>query len=109
MSSSGRNDDDGPGTSTLRHRHTTASDVPVDASRNEAEPELTGPKPQADLPAPTTAAPPPPVIPEPEIIEEKQCRICLSTEEDEQELGRLFRPCKCKGSMKVRSLSEFRE
>jgi E3 ubiquitin-protein ligase DOA10 len=31
--------------------------------------------------------------------EEKQCRICLDTEVEE--LGRLIRPCLCKGSISV--------
>jgi len=31
--------------------------------------------------------------------EEKQCRICLDGSESEQELGRLIRPCLCKGSI----------
>jgi len=31
--------------------------------------------------------------------EEKQCRICLDGTESEQELGRLIRPCLCKGSI----------
>ncbi|KAK1233012.1 hypothetical protein PQX77_003814 [Marasmius sp. AFHP31] len=32
-------------------------------------------------------------------IEEKQCRICLDGVEAEQEMGRLIRPCLCKGSI----------
>jgi len=35
--------------------------------------------------------------------EEKQCRICLDGPESEQELGRLIRPCLCKGSISVSS------
>ncbi|KAH7928554.1 hypothetical protein BV22DRAFT_1082915 [Leucogyrophana mollusca] len=31
--------------------------------------------------------------------EEKQCRICFGDESDRQELGRLIRPCLCKGSL----------
>jgi len=31
--------------------------------------------------------------------EEKQCRICLDGPESERELGRLIRPCLCKGSI----------
>jgi len=31
--------------------------------------------------------------------EEKQCRICLDGTESERELGRLIRPCLCKGSI----------
>ena len=33
--------------------------------------------------------------------EEKQCRICLDGTESERELGRLIRPCLCKGSISV--------
>lgn len=35
--------------------------------------------------------------------EEKQCRICLDGSEAEHEMGRLIRPCLCKGSISVRS------
>ena len=31
---------------------------------------------------------------------EKQCRICLSTQDEFIELGKLISPCKCKGTMK---------
>jgi E3 ubiquitin-protein ligase DOA10 len=34
--------------------------------------------------------------------QEKQCRICLDGMEAENELGRLIRPCLCKGSISVR-------
>lgn len=34
--------------------------------------------------------------------QEKQCRICLDGGEAERELGRLIRPCLCKGSISVR-------
>lgn len=34
--------------------------------------------------------------------QEKQCRICLDGVEAERELGRLIRPCLCKGSISVR-------
>jgi hypothetical protein len=40
---------------------------------------------------------PPPDSP----IEEKQCRICLDGQNAEEELGRLIRPCLCKGSISV--------
>ena len=33
--------------------------------------------------------------------QEKQCRICLDGVEVERELGRLIRPCLCKGSISV--------
>lgn len=33
--------------------------------------------------------------------EDRQCRICFAGADEEPELGRLFKPCKCKGSMKV--------
>jgi len=33
--------------------------------------------------------------------QEKQCRICLDGVEAEKELGRLIRPCLCKGSISV--------
>jgi len=33
--------------------------------------------------------------------QEKQCRICLDGVEAENELGRLIRPCLCKGSISV--------
>lgn len=32
---------------------------------------------------------------------DRQCRICFGGEEDEDELGRLFSPCVCSGSMRV--------
>ena len=32
--------------------------------------------------------------------EERQCRICLGGVADEAELGRLFSPCRCKGTMR---------
>jgi E3 ubiquitin-protein ligase DOA10 len=35
--------------------------------------------------------------------DERQCRICLDGED--QELGRLIRPCLCKGSVSVSSIS----
>jgi hypothetical protein len=37
-----------------------------------------------------------------ENVDEKMCRICFDSEE--QELGKLFRPCKCKGSVSFSSL-----
>jgi len=33
--------------------------------------------------------------------DEKQCRICLDGANAEPELGRLIRPCLCKGSISV--------
>lgn len=41
-------------------------------------------------------------MPENTPVEEKQCRICLDGPEAEFELGRLIRPCLCKGSISVR-------
>jgi len=38
-------------------------------------------------------------MPEQQTAQEKQCRICLDGTEAEFELGRLIRPCLCKGSM----------
>jgi len=32
--------------------------------------------------------------------EGRQCKICLGGEEEEDELGRLISPCKCKGTIK---------
>ena len=40
-------------------------------------------------------------MPEDAPIDEKQCRICLDGPEAEFELGRLIRPCLCKGSISV--------
>ncbi|KXN83848.1 E3 ubiquitin-protein ligase MARCH5 [Leucoagaricus sp. SymC.cos] len=43
--------------------------------------------------------------------EEKQCRICLDGSEAERELGRLIRPCLCKGSISyvhVKCLQKWR-
>jgi len=34
--------------------------------------------------------------------EEKQCRICLDGSEAEHAMGKLIRPCLCKGSISVR-------
>jgi hypothetical protein len=39
----------------------------------------------------------------PRPVEEKQCRICLDGPDDT--LGRLIRPCLCKGSMTVGNAS----
>lgn len=39
------------------------------------------------------------------------CRICFGEETDDDELGRLFSPCKCKGTMKyvhVNCLEQWR-
>lgn len=36
--------------------------------------------------------------------QEKQCRICLDGLDAERELGRLIRPCLCKGSISVRGV-----
>lgn len=36
--------------------------------------------------------------------EEKQCRICLDGSEAEHAMGKLIRPCLCKGSISVRFL-----
>ena len=33
--------------------------------------------------------------------DEKQCRICLQVDGEDPDLGRLIRPCLCKGSMSV--------
>jgi len=52
---------------------------------------------------------PPPEEPPPE---EKQCRICLAGVDEVPELGRLFRPCMCKGSIAyvhVQCLNEWRK
>lgn len=63
----------------------------------EEEPTLPGGMaPEPEVPPP----PPPPAQPE-EPAGEKQCRICLDG--DDPELGRLIRPCLCKGSVSVRS------
>lgn len=35
------------------------------------------------------------------MAEEKQCRICLDGPDAEYELGRLIRPCLCRGSISV--------
>ena len=43
----------------------------------------------------------------PDVVEEKQCRICLDGSEAENELGRLIRPCLCKGSISVRQRLSF--
>jgi E3 ubiquitin-protein ligase DOA10 len=37
----------------------------------------------------------------PDEREQKQCRICLDGTNAESELGRLIRPCLCKGSIRV--------
>ncbi len=31
--------------------------------------------------------------------EAKQCRICRDNDEDNEEMGKLIRPCACKGSL----------
>jgi len=43
-------------------------------------------------------------MPEDTQADDKQCRICLDGPEAEFELGRLIRPCLCKGSISVRSI-----
>ncbi len=48
----------------------------------------------------------PQVQPEPAEREEKQCRICLDGEDSVPELGRLIRPCLCKGSISVSFMFE---
>ena len=40
------------------------------------------------------------------VEQEKQCRICLDGVEAENEVGRLIRPCLCKGSISV-SIDDF--
>lgn len=40
-------------------------------------------------------------MPPTESTEEKQCRICLDGVDAEPELGRLIRPCLCRGSISV--------
>ena len=55
----------------------------------------TGPGPEPEHEAP----PPPPPGPQEPAAGEKQCRICLDG--DDPELGRLIRPCLCKGSVSV--------
>lgn len=50
--------------------------------------------------------------PQEELREEKQCRICLDGVEAESELGRLIRPCLCKGSIShvhIKCLQRWRE
>lgn len=42
---------------------------------------------------------PSPAANSPEFVDDRQCRICLAGPEEELELGRLIRPCKCKGSI----------
>jgi E3 ubiquitin-protein ligase DOA10 len=37
----------------------------------------------------------------PDEEEERQCRICFEGVEAERELGRLIRPCLCRGSISV--------
>jgi hypothetical protein len=39
----------------------------------------------------------------------KQCRICLAGSEEEDSLGRLISPCKCKGTMKYVHLTCLQE
>eukprot|EP01084_Bolivina_argentea_P130761 230847_1 len=41
----------------------------------------------------------------------KQCRLCFSSEEENPELGQLFQPCRCSGTMKwihLKCLNEWR-
>jgi hypothetical protein len=43
---------------------------------------------------------------------ERQCRVCLGGVAEESELGRLFSPCRCKGTMKyvhVQCLDQWRQ
>ena len=47
---------------------------------------------------------PSPAANSPELVDDRQCRICLAGPEEELELGRLIRPCKCKGSISVSHL-----
>lgn len=53
-----------------------------------------------DAPGPTPTQPSKSPVPPPAALE-RQCRICFGGEEDEDELGRLFSPCVCSGSMRV--------
>jgi hypothetical protein len=55
-------------------------------------------------------SPVPPPSPEPtegvggggDVDEGRLCRICFAGEEEEAELGKLFAPCRCSGSMRVK-------
>ena len=38
------------------------------------------------------------------VLDEKQCRICFGGVEEEAEMGKLIRPCRCRGSMRVSDL-----
>lgn len=70
----------------------TAAAAPVAAvTRAPPAPAAAAPAPAPYVPvAPAAAAPP----------EDRQCRICLSGDED-QDSGRLFAPCRCTGSVKL--------
>ncbi|KAJ3096107.1 hypothetical protein HDU97_006211 [Phlyctochytrium planicorne] len=91
----------------------TSSPPPQDQSSTypnttNAPPPYTAPaptpptSPQKDTNAPTgpsTSTAPPP-LPDGAPQDEKMCRICFGGVEDEETLGRLISPCRCKGSMK---------
>ena len=49
------------------------------------------------------SSPKDPTIPDIPSADERQCRICLAGSEEEGDLGPLIRPCKCKGSISVRT------
>ena len=92
----------------------TEDDDEVADEDNTEEPELeTASEP---IPEPATipgALPPEPKAPTPEDPDsEKLCRICFGGTAEEPENGRLFSPCKCKGSMRyvhIGCLNEWRK
>lgn len=73
-----------PQASSLRHR------PPLNPT------EVEGPEPVEQHPSSSRDAPPR----SPTEEGEKLCRICFGGVDEESELGRLFSPCKCKGSMR---------
>ncbi|KAG8864932.1 hypothetical protein FRB96_003519 [Tulasnella sp. 330] len=79
------------------------------------DPDVTTPnvdnEPRLDV-VPSAAPVPEVTVDAPATAEEIQCRICLGGDEEQAELGRLFRPCRCRGSMKyvhVSCLNEWRK
>ncbi|KAJ3105066.1 hypothetical protein HDU96_008691 [Phlyctochytrium bullatum] len=112
---------DPPATSTQDQDTTPGAFPPSSTSASDTIPESST-TPAANTSDSPSATPPPPSSqskdddasqpqPPPPHGEEKMCRICFGGAEDEEQLGRLISPCRCKGTMKhvhITCLNEWR-
>jgi RING-variant domain len=76
-----------------RQRHPGGYPSPQEQEPAEVAEDITTP----------SSAPQNATLPDISATDERQCRICLAGSDEEEELGPLIRPCKCKGSIKVRA------